>query len=352
MDSGETVSHGMTSLKRHRFKEIPLQGGYNDSYAQSAPQVAFRGKRRGDSRRPDAIAEASAGIEGLFMPPSHPRLDADLLARLGSVRIIQTAGAGFDSVDHAAAAKLGLIVCNSPAQNAITVAEHVIGAVICLQRELAYADEAIKSGAYAQARERILGRGACELFGATVGIVGLGGIGRALAPRLAAFGATVVASDVFWPEAFAQEHGIRRVDLDELFAVSDIVTLHCPLMDATRGLVGVERLASMKPGAILVNAARGGIVDETALADALERGIIRGAAIDNFESEIPSPGNPLLRLSPEARRRVLFSPHLAGVTRAAFARLIRQAIGNLENSLRGLPPQFSVNGLSSIRPSA
>ena len=142
------------------------------------------------------------------------------------------------------------------------------------------------------------------------------------------------------------------VDLDELFAVSDIVTLHCPLMDATRGLVGVERLASMKPGAILVNAARGGIVDETALADALERGIIRGAAIDNFESEIPSPGNPLLRLSPEARRRVLFSPHLAGVTRAAFARLIRQAIGNLENSLRGLPPQFSVNGLSSIRPSA
>ena len=213
-------------------------------------------------------------------------------------------------------------------------------------------DEAIKSGAYAQARERILGRGACELFGATVGVVGLGGIGRALAPRLAAFGATVVASDVFWPEAFAQEHGIRRVDLDELFAVSDIVTLHCPLMDATRGLVGVERLASMKPCAILVNAARGGIVGETALADALERGIIRGAAIDNFESEIPSPGNPLLRLSPEARRRVLFSPHLAGVTRAAFARLIRQAIGNLENSLRGLPPQFSVNGLSSIRPSA
>ena len=107
-----------------------------------------------------------------------------------------------------------------------------------------------------------------------------------------------------------------------------------------------------RTGAILVNAARGGIVDETALADALARGIIRGAAIDNFESESPSPGNPLLRLSPEARRRVLFSPHLAGVTRAAFARLIRQAIGNLENSLRGLPPQFSVNGLSSIRPSA
>ena len=212
------MTHMLSLLPKSRFEEsgVEIPGG-----------LAFLA-----DYRPDAIAEAAAGTEGLFMPPSHPRLDADLLARLGSVRIIQTAGAGFDSVDHAAAAKLGLIVCNSPAQNAITVAEHVIGAVICLQRELAYADEAIKSGAYAQARERILGRGACELFGATVGIVGLGGIGRALAPRLAAFGATVVASDVFWPEDFAQEHGIRRVNLDELFAVSDIVTLHCPLMDA------------------------------------------------------------------------------------------------------------------------
>ena len=234
------MTHMLSLLPKSRFEEsgVEIPGG-----------LAFLA-----DYRPDAIAEAAAGTEGLFMPPSHPRLDADLLARLGSVRIIQTAGAGFDSVDHAAAAKLGLIVCNSPAQNAITVAEHVIGAVICLQRELAYADEAIKSGAYAQARERILDRGACELFGATVGIVGLGGIGRALAPRLAAFGATVVAlRRRSGPRICAQEHGIRRVNLDELFAVSDIVTLHCPLMDATRGLVDAARLASMKPGAILVN---------------------------------------------------------------------------------------------------
>lgn len=117
------MTHMLSLLPKSRFEEsgVEIPGG-----------LAFLA-----DYRPDAIAEASAGIEGLFMPPSHPRLDADLLARLGSVRIIQTAGAGFDSVDHAAAAKLGLIVCNSPAQNAITVAEHVIGAVICLQRELA-----------------------------------------------------------------------------------------------------------------------------------------------------------------------------------------------------------------------
>lgn len=123
-------------------------------------------------------------------------------------------------------------------------------------------------------------------------------------------------------------------------------------MDATRGLVDAARLASMKPRRDPRQRGARRHCGRNGLAAALERGVIRGAAIDNFESEIPSPGNPLLRLSPEARRRVLFSPHLAGVTRAAFARLIRQAIGNLENSLRGLPPQFSVNGLSSIRPSA
>ena len=125
------------------------------------------------------------------------------------------------------------------------------------------------------------GRGACELFGATVGIVGSAGIGRALGPPPCGLrGKRSWPPTSSGPRIFAQEHGIRRVNLDELFAVSDIVTLHCPLMDATRGLVDAARLASMKPGAILVNAARGGIVDETALAAALERGVIRGAAID------------------------------------------------------------------------
>ena len=153
------------------------------------------------------------------------------------------------------------------------------------------------------------------------------------------------------------EAGVRAFVVEDTryidrFPDADFITVHLPKTPETIGMFGPEEFAAMKDGVVLINAARGGIVDETALAAALERGVIRGAAIDNFESEIPSPGNPLLRLSPEARRRVLFSPHLAGVTRAAFARLIRQAIGNLENSLRGLPPQFSVNGLSSIRPSA
>lgn len=228
------MTHMLSLLPKSRFEEsgVEIPGG-----------LAFLA-----DYRPDAIAEASAGIEGLFMPPSHPRLDADLLARLGSVRIIQTAGAGFDSVDHAAAAKLGLIVCNSPAQNAITVAEHVIGAVICLQRELAL------RGRGHQVRRLCAGTGTHPRPGRLRTVRRHRGHRRARRHRPGAgpppcrpFGATVVASDVFWPEDFAQEHGIRRVNLDELFAVSDIVTLHCPLMDATRGLVDAARLASMKP---------------------------------------------------------------------------------------------------------
>ncbi|MFQ9868488.1 MAG: NAD(P)-dependent oxidoreductase [Bilophila wadsworthia] len=191
-----------------------------------------------------------------------------------------------------------------------------------------------------------LDRGACELFGATVGIVGLGGIGRALAPPCGLRGNGRGLRSL-WPEDFAQEHGIRRVNLDELFAVSDIVTLHCPLMDATRGLVDAARLASMKPGAILVNAARGGI-GRNGLCRRLERGGT-GSGHRQLESEIPSPGNPLLRLSRSAPPGAVL-PH----PRASPARRCTpDPSGHRQsgNSLRDFP-QFSVNGLSSIRPSA
>ena len=299
---------------------------------------------------PEEIIQAAQGKDGLFIPPSHPHLSADILEGFNSIRMIQSAGAGYDSVDHQAAAKLGLPVCNSPAQNAATVAEFVLAAIVSLQRELNYADAGIKAGRYSEVREGILQRGCQEIYGSTVGIVGLGTIGRTLVPYLKAFGASIVAHDVHWNEDFAREHDVRRVELDELFLVSDIVTLHCPLMDETRGLVNAARLSMMKPGAVLVNAARGGIIVEKDLAEALEKGVIRGAAIDNFESEIPDSRNPLLHLPPETERRVLFTPHLAGVTRAAFSRMLEQGMENLSASLSGsTPPNFCVNGLTAVR---
>ena len=306
-----------------------------------------------ENTQPDSIVDAARTADALFMPPSHPYLSAELLTRLPALRIIQTAGAGFDCVDCRDATEQGIVVCNSPAQNAVTVAEYVLGAIISLQRELPQADQNIKQGNYVQIREAILSRGCLEIHGSTVGIVGLGVIGRTLARALHALGAAVIAADTFWPDTLARELGIRRVSLEELFAESDIVTLHCPLLPETRGLVGASLLASMKPHALLVNAARGGIVVEAELAEVLERGAIRGAAIDNFESEIPAQDNPLLNLSPEARRRVLFTPHLAGVTRAAFSRMLHQAIQNLHRVLiDGAPPNFSVNGIATIQKNA
>ncbi len=299
---------------------------------------------------PEAIIAAAKGKDGLFTPPSHPHLNADILAKLTDLRMIQTTGAGFDSVEHEAAARLNLPVCNSPAQNAVTVAEHVMAVIISLQRELNYADEGIKAGRYSEVREQVLGRGCLEIYGTTVGLVGFGMIGRTLVPYFKAFGAEVIAHDLYWDEAYARKYNVRRVELDELFRTSDIISLHCPLMDSTRGLVNSARLAAMKKNAVLVNAARGGIVDEAALAEALEKGLIRGAAIDNFESEIPAANNPLLTLSPAARRNVLFSPHLAGVTKAAFSRMLSQGLSNLHDALvKGQAPRFSVNKITSIR---
>lgn len=300
---------------------------------------------------PQALEEAAKGAAGLFVPPSHPHLNLALLEKMPSLRMIQSAGAGFDSVDLNAATSLGLPVCNSPAQNTVTVAEHVLAAVICLQRQFLTADAGIKAGGYAAAREAVLKRGCLEIFGCTAGIVGLGAIGKKLAVYLRTLGATVIAHDMFWDEDFARANDIRRVELDELFRESDVVSLHCPLTDATRGLVDAARLAVMKPGAILVNAARGGVVDEAALAEALENGRLFGAAIDNFESEIPAADNPLITLSPEAAGRVLFTPHLAGVTRAAFARMLGQGMANLARALQADgPPQFTVNSVKNLRP--
>lgn len=328
----------LSLLPRLRFEEarVPLPDTLNVNFCTD--------------HTPAALEDAAGEVVGLFVPPSHPHLTRVLLEKMPSLRMIQSAGAGFDSVDLEAATALNLPVCNSPAQNAVTVAEHALAAIISLQRQFIAADTGIKQHDYAATRESVLKRGCLEIFGSTVGIVGLGVIGKTLAGYLRALGATVIAHDMFWDEAFASAHNIRRVELDELFRESDAVSLHCPLTDATRDLVSAERLALMKPTAVLVNAARGGVVNEQDLATALEDGQIRGAAIDNFESEIPATDNPLLRLSTGASQRVLFTPHLAGVTRAAFSRMLRQGMENLASALNtNSAPSFCVNSVKNLR---
>ena len=295
----------------------------------------------------DELAAQIAPYDAIVVRSATP-VTRRVIEAAENLKIIGRAGVGVDTIDLDAATERGVIVCNAPTSNIMSAAEHTMALMLACARQLPQANASMHEGKWE--RSKFLGK---ELYEKTLAIFGLGRIGGLVAERARAFGMKIIGHDPYCSPERADQLGVELFErVEDVLARADFITVHLPKTPETIGMFGPEEFAAMKDGVVLINAARGGIVDETALAAALERGVIRGAAIDNFESEIPSPGNPLLRLSPEARRRVLFSPHLAGVTRAAFARLIRQAIGNLENSLRGLPPQFSVNGLSSIRPSA
>ena len=189
-----------------------------------------------------------------------------------SIRFIQTTGAGFDSVDHLTAAELGIPVSNSPNMNASSVAEYVMAAIINLQRGLTWADGEIRRGRYAASRAELLEQGGLELRGCRIGLFGLGNIGRRGRPARQGFWVFRGRLRCFWPEGFAAENGIERMDVADLFAECDVVSLHCPLNGSTRNLVDYNLLSTMKPHALLINAARSGVVVEADLARILAEG--------------------------------------------------------------------------------
>lgn len=319
------------------------------------------------------LIAAAETCDALLLPPSLLQSDGKrtafqvdrfCLERMPSVGFIQTTGAGFDSVDHLTSAQLGIPVSNSPGMNASSVAEYVIAAVVTLQRGLGWADRGIRTAFdkttfdkesptagqrdfLAATRDHLLEQGGLELAGCKVGLVGLGHTAQALVPLLKAFGCTIAAYDVCWPEAFATTHQIQQMHMQALFAECDVVSLHCPLLKATRNTINYAMLARMKPTAVLVNAARGGIIVEEDLARILEEGRIRGAALDVFSDAAPHPDLMIGR----AAERTLFTPHLAGVSRPAFTRMLGQALHNLDRVLiQRQPPDFVVNGVSTGYP--
>jgi len=284
----------------------------------------------GDAGLADAISTARA----LVIPAVGPWLDTKHI-KGSSVRLVQITGAGVDRVDVAALAQLGIPVANVPGGSAAAVAEYAITASSALLRFLPESTCAIRAGDYSATRQRMIARGLNQLSGLVVGIVGYGVIGRATAQRFIALGAQVIFFDPM------VEGGVALADV---LMTADIVSLHVPLLDSTRALVGEGEIASMKPGAILVNAARGGVVDEAALAAALESGHLGGAAIDVYSSEPPAPDNPLLSVGPEASARLILTPHIAGVTRQAWSQLFSQAWENVVRVLvSGKPARNVVN---------
>jgi D-3-phosphoglycerate dehydrogenase len=246
-----------------------------------------------------------------IVPPYHAlivrsatRVTRDVIDRAANLKVIGRAGVGVDNVDLDAATRRGIVVMNSPLGNSVTTAEHAISLMMALARHIPAADAALKSGRWE--RDRFVGT---EVSNKTLGIIGLGNIGRIVADRALGLKMKVIGYDpMLTPEA-AAKIGVEIVPLDELFARADFITLHVPLTDDTRALIGPSAIAKMKPGVRIINCARGGIIDEAALADALRSGRVAGAALDVFAEEPPPPGHPLLKFD-----NLIATPHLGAAT--------------------------------------
>jgi phosphoglycerate dehydrogenase-like enzyme len=269
--------------------------------------------------RAQPLAEALAGVQVIL--PSNHRIDAAAIAAAPELRLIQQPAAGIDAIDLAAARARDVPVCNAPGANRVAVAETVFLLALSLARRLPEA----QSG-FAQRTIGVpLGR---ELREMTLGIIGLGRSGSAVAEIAAGFGMDVVSigSTSTADEAAA------------LYRRSDVITIHCPLNDQTRGLIGGDQLAKMKPGVLLINCARGPIVDRSALEEALDSGHVRGLGIDTYWQEPWDPTDPLW-----SRPNVIALPHIAGSTEESFRRIAGIVCSNIRLILEGKAPKYVVN---------
>jgi phosphoglycerate dehydrogenase-like enzyme len=286
-------------------------------------------------RNPDdpQLAEHIRSAHALVIPAVGGKIPPSLFEG-GQVKLVQVTGAGVDRLDEQAMKRLGIAVANVPGGSNSAVAQYAVTAALVLLRRFAWADAEIREGSYVSFRGRMIADHLSGLEGLTVGIVGLGTVGMAVAEAFHKFGSHIVYHDPGTPDATAVARiGAKAIALDDLLSESDVVTLHVPLLPQTRSMINARRLAMMKSGAILINAARGGIVNETALAAYLNSGHLGGAAVDVYSTEPPDTDNPLFALEDEGARRVLFTPHIAGVTRQSSATLFSEAWANVERVL-------------------
>ena len=284
-----------------------------------------------------------ATAQGVVMAAMGPKLPGSLFEK-SAVKIVQITGAGVDRLDEAVLKRVGAAVCNVPGGSNAAVAEYAVTSASVLLRRFAWVDREIRAGNYATFRSRMMADNLSGLDGLTVGVIGLGTIGLAVAHAYHQRGCALLYFDPApRDKTVADAIGARPVPLEDLLRRSDVVSLHVPLLPATQGMIGDAQLAMMKPGAVLIQASRGGVVDEAALARHLSSGQLGGAAVDVYSQEPPGADNPLLALTGDAAQRLLFTPHVAGVTRQASAVLFQTAWDNVEAVLtRGAEPRNRV----------
>ena len=270
-----------------------------------------------------ALADADA-----ILIRSATTIDAEALAAAPNLKVVARAGIGLDNVDVPAATARGVLVVNAPQSNIITAAEHALALLLSVARQIPDAHSTMVAGQWK--RSSFSG---VEIADKTVGVVGLGRIGQLFAARIAAFDTEVIAYDPYLQPARAASLGVRLVDLPTLLRESDFISIHLPKTPETLGLIGEAELATVKPGVVIVNAARGGLIDEAALAKALHEGRVRGAGIDVFSKEPPATGeagNPLLTAP-----NVVLTPHLGASTAEAQDKAGTAVARSVKLALRG-----------------
>ena len=268
------------------------------------------------------------------------RFDVELARLCPRLKLVQTTSAGYDAIDVASLNEMGIQVANNYGGNAPAVAEHTIGLMVSIVRKLVLQFESTRSGDWYGTIGRDEWTRPYEIAGKTVGIVGMGHIGRQVARRLQGWDCSIVYYDPIEPPAeLVEQLALTALSMDELLRESDIVTLHTMLNAQTRGMIGTRELRMMKPTAVVINTCRGGVVDEAALIRALRDGEIAGAALDVFEQEPTPRDNPLLTMG-----NVVVTPHMAGVSVEAFPRNAGFGLQNIARVIRGEEP------LSVVRP--
>lgn len=274
------------------------------------------------------LVELIPGIDGYIA--GLDTVDRAVIEAADSLKVIARYGVGVDLVDLEATRRKGIVVTNTPGVNSISVAELTIGLLLCLARPIISASLSTRTGEW----PRLSGY---TLEGKTVGLVGLGSIGQCVAQRLQPFGCRLIAFDPLVPAESARTLGVHLLPLDQVFAQADFLSLHCPSTPDTRQLINAGSIAKMKPGAFLVNTARGELVDEAALAAGIQAGHLRGAALDVYASQPPGADNPLLALP-----QVIPTPHMGAHTDGAINAMGWGAFNDCLAVLRGKEPLHRV----------
>ncbi|UTR11934.1 2-hydroxyacid dehydrogenase [Evansella sp. LMS18] len=311
---------------------------FKDIFYRNAPassEVVFWDELSEDGR--EAVLP-----EAEYLMVATKDIPESLLQRAENARFIQKTGIGVDNIDLGAADKLELPVSNTPGGNASGVAELSIMFILSLYRKLPLINQETKAGSWPMWKYRSQ---SFEMGGKTHGFIGFGNIGQETARRSQAFGTNIVYYDVNRLASEAEEElGARYLELDQLLREADILSLHLPLIPATKGLISERELKLMKKSAVLINVSRGGVVHEGDLAEALKNGQIAGAGIDVWENEPPSPDNPLLKLE-----NVIATPHIGAGTRDTLSRVLKIAFDNIAKAERGENPDFVVNSIKQLR---